>query len=458
MDTFDSFERTILDLVARSPVPELLADTSVVPTFEQTRSISKHITSLSDSLDYIQEIIRRSNALKDKLEACRKMHEGLNSGIRTLPAEILSEVFCNIYDVIESEGYHKMLQTQVLASVCRQWRNVALGCAALWLHQSRKGSGQLDWGYPLNIVVSWPSYKDLPIPAHALQALDLLVAERQRWTSLQISLRDGATLPPFVAMEPETAGSLPLLRSLDIIGNTRRSRVALADYGFFHDAPRLESLYVFYAPPPSTVPASWANLQVFRTSDTIVLLAALTVVKREMDDPRHQTDPEQIANEVIRLLSLPSLESDQELLTLLPAFLNTSTQLRQSSSSSITSDQPFSLISCLFASPTARPVPRLKSLRYHLFVDDWAEYNTDPQGQPAIFCMICIAALEKVTEEVIASRYEQAPAVDQLEELYVHVDRVKGLVKPGKFLGGVQEFVKERGLKMAVRFRDVEPD
>lgn len=548
--SFEGVESSVLDQLNASPVPDLLADTRAVPTPTQSLLISEHLSSLSNLLDQIQDFVCRSTALETQLRAAQQLHLGLNSAVRMLPVEILSEIFCVVQAA--EPGFRQMSTARLVSSVCRQWRHAALSCGALWssLHvvvsasKRRISSGQLECireslsrskEHPLHITLSWVSPEESILPPVTETALALIVKERRRWLSLNLILRNDAVLPPFVHMDPEDAGPLPLLQQLDISGGHPVGPMVPSEYPLFAQAPCLSYVTIIAAPRPSLIPHSWQNILIFKTSDTLALLTALTscpvlrTAKREEDvvpanaaQLRDAFPDGKILhsrlqklrlcfgtcrNDVLNLLSLPALETlalqdyerkDQELLGVLPAFLAPSIRLRSLTLelqldvddlplftnilcdclpvledlhlkednpplSLITVESPFSLISCLLASPTSRPVPLLETLEYHMYIDDWAEYNTG-QGESAIFCMICLAALEKITEEVISSRFEQSDAdhadagggsgMKALTDLYVCVDKIKGLERPAPFFGGLEKFVSERKLGLKIQFRE----
>lgn len=118
-------ERKKLEL--HSPVPHLLSCNSPPITDEEHALIQRAVDNASDLLKNHTD----AGHIHTIMEYIR-VHKGLLSPLRYLPAELLVEIFLQYLEVPIDPFFNS--PPWILAHVCHYWRQVALGTAALWRH------------------------------------------------------------------------------------------------------------------------------------------------------------------------------------------------------------------------------------------------------------------------------------------------------------------------------------
>ena len=129
-----------------SPVPDLLRGNCVAPSSEaqviyDTISTTRvHIAQLVGEMARLQGILDELARKRDALESYTEMHLSLVAPVRSLPAEILSEIFIRLKDATAlsdaikwSIGSPRLNKTPLLlGNVCSRWRTVVLSTPSLW--------------------------------------------------------------------------------------------------------------------------------------------------------------------------------------------------------------------------------------------------------------------------------------------------------------------------------------
>ncbi|KIM75573.1 hypothetical protein PILCRDRAFT_78729 [Piloderma croceum F 1598] len=133
-----------------SPVPNLLRGHCVaLPSEAQMihdsmSSVRLHITQLVDEMIRLKDIFDKLVRKRGALESYIKIHLSLFAPIRSLPAEILSEIFLHLEEMTTPSttpsetiewtcGSPRLNKTPLLlGNVCSRWRTVALSTPSLW--------------------------------------------------------------------------------------------------------------------------------------------------------------------------------------------------------------------------------------------------------------------------------------------------------------------------------------
>ncbi|KAJ7190550.1 hypothetical protein GGX14DRAFT_482963 [Mycena pura] len=211
------------------------------------------------------------------------------SPFRRIPADIIYEIFIEVYNSTEFNGPPHPLWH--LGHICRFWRAVAISCPHLWncinVEIIDPSADALDRLNPLSkIEIQYSRSANLPIKM-ALTSWPLLkdvdsawltgfFSGSDRWSSLRVRCSSTA----FEALRP-LHGRLPLLRRLEVLAfEYNRAPQALAD--IFAVAPQLTEVILTdenceMLSPQITLP--WRQLTVYRGmydfSDQLELLQAL---------------------------------------------------------------------------------------------------------------------------------------------------------------------------------------
>jgi hypothetical protein len=128
-----------------SPVPDLLrgncvASPSEAQVIHDTISSTRvHIAQLAGEMARLQGILDELARKRDALESYTEMHLSLVAPVRSLPAEILSDIFLRLKDATTlseaikwSIGPRLNKTPLLLGSVCSRWRTVVLSTPSLW--------------------------------------------------------------------------------------------------------------------------------------------------------------------------------------------------------------------------------------------------------------------------------------------------------------------------------------
>ncbi|KAI0080352.1 hypothetical protein K474DRAFT_312909 [Panus rudis PR-1116 ss-1] len=172
--------------------------------------------SASDRLAWIER--ERANA-QEYARVLSVTHNSLLP-INRLPSELLSEVL-----LLLSEQSYTPSEWVRVTHVCQRWRDVALGCPALW---TSIDLGNLDCaktclarsGNIVDLKVHWSDYwnryhslNSTPEDAHALRFISLLLPHICRITSIKLTLHHSHI---FAIMSFLDSKPLPRLKSLEL--------------------------------------------------------------------------------------------------------------------------------------------------------------------------------------------------------------------------------------------------
>ena len=239
-----------------SPIHNLLGTTYQIPSPTQAVEIRRTVQITEKSISAVDEEIARLEETLFDLQSKRremmeytKAHKALIAPARTLPTELLAEIFT----LCLSENWHDrrfdVRQAPLLLSnICKRWREIALSTPFLWstlIFDSNKASPVAlarTWlarsaTVPLYIKISQP-FVDTCGQDWTINVLNLLVAETERWEHIDIwaRYRINSHMLPFknrlpalksitVAIPPEVSDNtifspfteVPLLRDLRIV-------------------------------------------------------------------------------------------------------------------------------------------------------------------------------------------------------------------------------------------------
>ncbi|KAI5897226.1 uncharacterized protein SCHCODRAFT_02616943 [Schizophyllum commune H4-8] len=168
------------------------------PCPSQKTEIQNIIGELGSDICAIDEAICRLHALRNDLVEQRAASRSVISPIRTLPSELLSEIFLfvelRIYPMVLTNGrlFHRV-EPPAFACVCLEWRRAALGTPALWtdIHINAATRVHENSTFMINYLARSAS---LPLQVHlhagdirARAAFSLLARLSQlRWESLTL--------------------------------------------------------------------------------------------------------------------------------------------------------------------------------------------------------------------------------------------------------------------------------
>ncbi|KAF6759761.1 hypothetical protein DFP72DRAFT_1042917 [Ephemerocybe angulata] len=146
------------------------------------------------------------------LKTCRNSNRPVNR----LPAEVLSHIFLILFWTVQAEAAENQKVFWIYAThVCRQWRAVALGCAALWCDFAFDMHGEL-----MRTIL--PRSKNLPISvslkcdgATDMEALGEVLSHTTRICHLDLSSA-GCDLPSYSLALELMGSSAPLLTTLSV--------------------------------------------------------------------------------------------------------------------------------------------------------------------------------------------------------------------------------------------------
>ncbi|KAF9026148.1 hypothetical protein BDZ89DRAFT_1067817 [Hymenopellis radicata] len=220
---------------------ERLRATNFPPTDEEIShvrhtilpTVSDDISSIESKLASLRGVITSMEEERERLKNVQKRYSNLVSLHRTLPLEILSEIF--LYTLpgdSDSNAFDASGSIWQLSHVCQRWRNVALSLHSFW--------STMD--------INFPQAAQHEGDVQRLEA----VIQRSRQGLLDVSLSDDPS-------DPQTSNPSILKRILDIVlAESYRWRVLhLTDWGgdlnmlyasLHNRLPRLEAVGL-YCPP-----------------------------------------------------------------------------------------------------------------------------------------------------------------------------------------------------------------
>ncbi|KAF7357526.1 hypothetical protein MSAN_01348900 [Mycena sanguinolenta] len=244
---------TITPASVRAAVLEQTERTRRCSKAEIERIIEKselEIISLESQIDTLIN-------LRDSQRACVLALKYIVSPIRTLPVELLSEIFdLAIEDPTHVEDAHRISQ------ICSDWRQVAHSTPRLWSRPVR-----VDLDNEEDVVDGWRAWMarstPLPvdislIPGHTSDAsiLEIVLEVAPRWRSLQVEDEDG-TVPLWMVRQLSECrlDSLEELSLGIIVYNYANPTPIL-----FTNVPRLRKLGLFNPDFPTEIDLPWTQL------------------------------------------------------------------------------------------------------------------------------------------------------------------------------------------------------
>lgn len=143
-----------------------------------TRVLS-HVDSSLSSLDQGTCQLQHAQSTLKQL----RNHSVVLAPANRLPAELLTQIFAFAttcpYGIHSHQGTPSMFTISSLSSVCRYWREVAIGASSLWCHIDFSGSP--DWNHPhlLCATKSLERSGSLPLQVHIEKWRDTLINNRR---------------------------------------------------------------------------------------------------------------------------------------------------------------------------------------------------------------------------------------------------------------------------------------
>ncbi|KAJ7285348.1 hypothetical protein C8J57DRAFT_1120522 [Mycena rebaudengoi] len=200
------------------------------------------------------------------------IHNGMISGMRRLPSELLSEIFLR-YVRMET----RFRGPWIIATVCCRWRAVALSSPLLWCHflDIRRRtpvallSKQLERSGNAPIYLNFRSRNFQTAADSSLNALDLFLAASTRWreVALELSFKDMSHLGAF-------AGAFPLLQTLAIMN--RELEASLVEV--FAVLPSLIELELHGIPTQITFPFTSLRRCIIKSCNSTNVLRTLSLL------------------------------------------------------------------------------------------------------------------------------------------------------------------------------------
>ncbi|KAJ7803663.1 hypothetical protein B0H14DRAFT_2887182 [Mycena olivaceomarginata] len=243
-----------------------LLATNSPPSEVEVSDILNFIDANSKVIGQLNSDIEPLLVKRNALESCTRSLGLLLSANRTLPFDVLAQIFARTVD-LDADPWR-------LAQICRRWRAIALGCPNLWatidIDHGASNTSMRPSGYPLDKLQSvlersatYPlsvrfctvvkAHDDAPVSFDADRLFGVLVAHSERWESL--FLRCTPRLFPLLA---QVKGKLPMLRRLAL--DMCFDAIAL---DAFETAPLLSSLDLtggFRIAAPCTILLPWAHI------------------------------------------------------------------------------------------------------------------------------------------------------------------------------------------------------
>jgi hypothetical protein len=212
--------------------------------------LDEEISRLQKAMDYLQNE-------RQKLEASLDEYRSLAGPIRTIPPEILSEIFSHCL-VDDTEIIDVAKAPLLLTFACSRWRTVAISTPRLWssVHVKR-GVVSMEmlqtWllrssNFPLTLAVDATYLEDYAV----CLCIETLIPHCRRWQDVKLILPG-----PLLSMLDAVAGSVPLLQKVHI--GTTESMIPSLDA--FEVAPMLCDVTFAKNPPPMSLRLPWLQLK-----------------------------------------------------------------------------------------------------------------------------------------------------------------------------------------------------
>jgi hypothetical protein len=108
--------------------------TNEPPSAWDRLTIASSLREHEEQLCTFQAEYRQILRCTRKAESTIQVHRNVFSPLRSLPPEILAEIFQNyVQDSVDDDIQHSPF---VISWVCRRWRDVALATSSIWTHLS----------------------------------------------------------------------------------------------------------------------------------------------------------------------------------------------------------------------------------------------------------------------------------------------------------------------------------
>lgn len=249
----------------------------------QTREFSKTIADVETNMGRLdEEISRLQKAMyhlqneRQKLEASLDEYRSLAAPIRTIPPEILSEIFSHCL-VDNTEIVDVAKAPLLLTFACSRWRTVAISTPRLWSSvRVTRGVVSMEmlqtWllrscDIPLTLAVNATCLGDYDV----CLCIKTLIPHCRRWQDVKFILPG-----PLLSMLGAVAGSVPLLQKVHI--GTTESTIPFLDA--FEVAPMLCDVTFEKNLPPMSLRLPWRQL---KRCDMLVAGDWLYVIQRSSD-------------------------------------------------------------------------------------------------------------------------------------------------------------------------------
>lgn len=240
-----------------SPVPTII-DTNRIPSNDEAAKIRRmmheiepEILRLEQEMNDMQSTLMRLKNEHLRLQQFRAKHSALLTPARTLPHEVLAEIFIHCLVPFRDLCTYETSPTPrgvplYLGQICSRWRVVALSISKLWanfvigFHGNKilDCHAEHDWiarsnDQPLEFCICWTT-----TTWRQPQYIDLITPWSVRWydVNLHMGLADAQRLAA-------VKGNLPLLRYLDLEIFYRRDKpMGNHSLDIFEIAPQLRQL------------------------------------------------------------------------------------------------------------------------------------------------------------------------------------------------------------------------
>ncbi|SJL11849.1 uncharacterized protein ARMOST_15260 [Armillaria ostoyae] len=167
---------------------------------EISSGLRTDISSLERELSVIDELFHEISSRRESVRKALNCHEAAFAPIRTLPLDILLEIFAKV----PTNALRRDYAPWVIGQVCSLWRTISLSTPSLWsnicfdIYHAATGDQKLQalttilsrsGDHPLTISIDSPS-DGFHFPHNFASAGDLriLAVHGSRWTSLELNM------------------------------------------------------------------------------------------------------------------------------------------------------------------------------------------------------------------------------------------------------------------------------
>ncbi|KAJ7259875.1 hypothetical protein C8J57DRAFT_1185055 [Mycena rebaudengoi] len=200
-------------------------------------------------------------------------YEALISPMRTIPPEILQEIFIACLPADHGAIMHRSEVPLLLGLVCRTWRSISLCTPVLWssvhivvpeqnsnnaprYRESTEMWLQRSGDCPLSITLSFPQYGSTA-PEDSQSFMDIILPYRRRWKAMKFLSVAAEVMSQLHSLQPV---EFPLLEAMEI--TDRENRTPL---DFLSIPPRLRSITVIFRFSEISIPpCPWNQITILR--------------------------------------------------------------------------------------------------------------------------------------------------------------------------------------------------